>query len=82
LSLTPVGHIAFGFVSRLDEDSVSLGVPFSSSRFISTGSIGDPLDDDGVERMFVETLSERRVVLSLHGDHHELIGVRECRYHC
>jgi hypothetical protein len=27
------------------------------------------MDDDGIEQMFVEMLSERRVALSLHGEH-------------
>ena len=44
-----VCHFAFGFVSRLDEDSISLGMPFSSSRFVTIGSIGDAMDDDGIE---------------------------------
>lgn len=64
-----VGHLAFGFVSRLDEDSISLGMPFSSSRFVTIGSIGDAMDDDGIEQLFEETLPERGVALSLHGDH-------------
>ena len=48
---------------------VSLGVPFSSSRFVTIGSVSDAVDDDGIEQLFVETLPERGVALSLHGDH-------------
>jgi hypothetical protein len=36
-----IGHIAFGFVSRLDESEVFLGVPFSPSRLIAKGSVSD-----------------------------------------
>jgi hypothetical protein len=48
----------------LDEDSVPLGVSFSSSRFVTIGSIGDTVNGDGVEQMFVEALSEQRFVLT------------------
>ena len=64
-----IGHLAFGFVSRLDEDSISLGMPFSSSRFVTIRSVSNSVDDDGIKQLFVEALPERGVALSLHGDH-------------
>ena len=62
-------HIAFGFVSRLDESEVFLGVPFSSSRLEAIRPISDTMSNDGVEQMLVEMFTERSVVAALHGNH-------------
>jgi hypothetical protein len=64
-----IGHIAFGFVSRLDESEVFLSVPFSSSGLEAIRSISDTVSNDGVEQVLVEMFSECSVVASLHGNH-------------
>lgn len=63
-----MSHIAFGFVSGLDENKVSFGVPFSSSRLVAIGSIRDAVSDHGAEQVLVETFAERCIVPALHGN--------------
>jgi len=64
-----IGHIAFGFVSRLDESEVFLSVPFSSSGLEAIRSISDTVSYDSVEQVLVEMFAERSVVPALHGNH-------------
>jgi hypothetical protein len=64
-----IGHIAFSFVSRLDESEVFLSVPFSSSRLEAIRSISDTMSNDGVEQVLVEMFAERSIVAALHGNH-------------
>ena len=56
LSLTPLAISRLASCRGLMKTQVSLGVPFSSSRFVTIGSISDAVDDDGIEQLFVETL--------------------------
>jgi hypothetical protein len=45
-SLVPnsVGHIAFGFVWRIGDDVLSLGVPFSSTRLVAIRTMRDAVN--------------------------------------
>ena len=42
-------HITLGFASWFSEKAIVLGPPFSETRFVPIGSIGDAVDGDRVE---------------------------------